>query len=71
LEAAGIGCGVHYQLPVHLQPAYRQLGYAPGSLPVSEAVAARCLSVPMFPDLSEAQVDEVAAVVRAHAKAGG
>ncbi len=70
LEAAGIGCGVHYQLPVHLQPAYRELGYEPGSLPVSESVAARCLSLPMFPDLTEAQVDQVVAVVERHARAG-
>jgi dTDP-4-amino-4,6-dideoxygalactose transaminase len=63
LQAAGVGCDVHYPLPTHLQPAYAELGYGPGSLPQSEALAGRILSLPMFPELSRAEVERVAAAV--------
>jgi dTDP-4-amino-4,6-dideoxygalactose transaminase len=59
LERQGIGAGVHYPVPLHLQPAYRDLGYRAGDLPVTEAVAASCLSLPLYPELSEAQQDRV------------
>lgn len=48
-----IGTGVHYPVPVHLQPAYAHLGYGPGSLPNTEAAAQSVLSLPMYPDLPE------------------
>jgi dTDP-4-amino-4,6-dideoxygalactose transaminase len=67
----GIGCGIHYAVPLHLQPAYKDLGYKQGDFPVSETVTSRCVSLPMFPDLTEAQVDRVVKVVREHVKAGG
>jgi dTDP-4-amino-4,6-dideoxygalactose transaminase len=60
-----IGTGVHYPIPVHLQPAYADLGYRQGAFPVSEAVASEVLSLPMFPELSDAQIDEIAGVLRA------
>lgn len=63
LLAAGIGCDVHYPEPAHLQPAYADLGYASGSLPLTEALAGRILSLPMFPELSRSEVERVAAVV--------
>jgi len=63
LMAAGIQSGVHYPTPVHLQPAYADLGYESGSFPVSEALARETLSLPMFPELTEAQVDEVCAAL--------
>jgi dTDP-4-amino-4,6-dideoxygalactose transaminase len=59
LEARGIGCGVHYPVPVHLQQAYASLGHQPGAFPVSEQLAKEFLSLPMFPELSEAQIDYV------------
>jgi dTDP-4-amino-4,6-dideoxygalactose transaminase len=65
LLAAGVGCDVHYPLPTHLQPAYRDLGYQPGDLPVSEALAGQILSLPLYPELSRAEVEAVAAAVRA------
>lgn len=65
LTARGIGVGIHYPVPVHLQPAYTHLGYGPGRLPATEAAAAAILSLPMYPDLSEASVDVVAAAIRA------
>jgi dTDP-4-amino-4,6-dideoxygalactose transaminase len=59
LNAAGIGTGIHYPVPLHLQAAYQHLGYAQGSFPVSERVAAEILSLPMFPQLREAQIKRV------------
>jgi dTDP-4-amino-4,6-dideoxygalactose transaminase len=64
LNRAGIGAGVHYPVPLHLQPAYRDLGYAPGALPVTEAVAATCLSLPLYPEMTDAQQDRVVDAVR-------
>jgi dTDP-4-amino-4,6-dideoxygalactose transaminase len=64
LQARGIGAGVHYPVPLHLQPAYADLGYAPGSLPVTEEVANTCLSLPLYPEMSDAQQDRVVDAVR-------
>jgi dTDP-4-amino-4,6-dideoxygalactose transaminase len=64
LAAEGIGTGLHYPRPLHLQQAYAALGYREGSLPVTERAAAQCLSLPMFPELTEAQVERVADAVR-------
>lgn len=64
LRARGIGTGIHYPVPIHRQPAYARLGYGPDSLPATEGAAAEILSLPMYPDLSEAAVDEVAAAIR-------
>ena len=60
--------GIHYPIPVHLQPAYADLGYRTGDFPESEAAANEVLSLPMFPEMTPAQVDEVvAAAVRQEA----
>jgi dTDP-4-amino-4,6-dideoxygalactose transaminase len=59
LTQAGIGTGIHYPIPVHLQEAYAWLGYAPGDLPVTERVAAEVLSLPMYPQLTCEQQDRV------------
>ena len=61
---AGVQAGVHFPLPLHLQPAWRHLGYARGDLPVTEAWAAECLSLPIFPELDQARQDHVVATVR-------
>ena len=63
LTAAGVQSGVHYPIPIHLQPAYASLGYKPGSLPVTEQLAERVLSLPMFPELTEEQIDRVSDAV--------
>jgi dTDP-4-amino-4,6-dideoxygalactose transaminase len=60
LAARGIGTGIHYPLPIHLQPAHRQLGYQSGSLPVTEQLAHEILSLPMFPELGEEKASYVA-----------
>ncbi len=53
LNADGVAAGIHYPTPAHRQPAFSALGYADGSLPVSEHLAARCLSLPIFPGITE------------------
>jgi len=65
LHARGIGSGLHYPVPLHLQPAYASAACPPGSLPVTEAAAAHALSLPMFPELTDDEVRAVAAAVRA------
>ena len=60
LTEAGVQTGVHYPIPVHLQPAYRDLGYAVGDFPVCEEASRDVLSLPMFPELTDAQIAEVA-----------
>ena len=65
LTDAGVQTGVHYPIPVHLQPAYRDLGYRAGDFPVAEALAAEVLSLPMYPELTPAQIAEVASALRA------
>jgi dTDP-4-amino-4,6-dideoxygalactose transaminase len=57
--APDIGTNIHYPTPVHLQPAYADLGYSRGDFPVSEALADETLSLPMFPGLTNEQVDTV------------
>jgi dTDP-4-amino-4,6-dideoxygalactose transaminase len=63
LGERGIGTGIHYPIPIHLQPAYRDLGYVKGDFPVAEQTAGRILSLPMYPELQRAAVEEVAAAV--------
>jgi len=63
LEARGVQSGVHYPTPVHLQPAYAHLGIAAGTLPESERAAATEISLPMFAELTDAQVDHVVEAV--------
>ena len=65
LGEAGVQTGVHYPIPVHLQPAYRDLGYTAGDFPVSEHVAGEVLSLPMFPELTAAQIGTVAGLLKA------
>lgn len=63
LAAAGIAAQIHYPTPLHLQKAYADLGYREGDLPVSEAVAAQIISLPMYPGLAACQQRRVAARV--------
>lgn len=63
LGAQGIQTGIHYPIPVHLLPAYSDLGYARGAFPVSEQIADEEVSLPMFPELTEAQVESVGRAV--------
>lgn len=60
LEARGIQTGLHYPIPVHLQPAYRSLGHEAGDFPVSERIGRECFTLPLFPEMTEEQQDAVA-----------
>jgi dTDP-4-amino-4,6-dideoxygalactose transaminase len=60
LSEAGIGTGIHYPIPLHLQNAYRALGYRNGDFPISERAAAQILSLPMYPGLEPVQQERVA-----------
>ncbi|HIC86390.1 MAG TPA: DegT/DnrJ/EryC1/StrS family aminotransferase, partial [Desulfobacterales bacterium] len=64
LSEKGIGTGLHYPVPLHLQKAYKHLGYGEGAFPVAEGAARRLLSLPMFPELSREQVEYVAESIR-------
>jgi dTDP-4-amino-4,6-dideoxygalactose transaminase len=64
LHALGIHAGVHYPVPVHLQPAFRAYGYAPGDFPVAEAAAERILSLPLYPHITPEQQAAVADALR-------
>lgn len=64
LQQAGIGCGLHYPTPIHLQPAAAELGYRAGDFPVTERLAGQILSLPLFAEITRTQVAEVAAVIR-------
>lgn len=65
LGEQGIGTGIHYPIPLHLQEAYKGHGYAKGDLPVTEKVAAEIVSLPMFPQLTAEQQSRVVAGVKA------
>jgi len=73
LKDAGIGTGIHYPIPLHLQKAYRERNYAVGDFPVTEKAAAAIVSLPMFPNLTPSQqahvVEKVASFVKA--RSGG
>ncbi len=63
LLAKGIQTGIHYAAPVHLQPAYANLGYARHALPQSEKAANEVLSLPLYPEMTDDQISTVAQAV--------
>lgn len=64
LKECGVATGIHYPTPVPFQPAYSHLGYQRGDFPIAERVMARCLSLPIFPEMTEEQVEYVADSVK-------
>ncbi len=64
LQQSGIGCGIHYPVPIHLQEGFRHLGGHAGDFPVAEQTARELLSLPMFPDLTPEQIQLVANCVK-------
>jgi dTDP-4-amino-4,6-dideoxygalactose transaminase len=64
LAEAGIDAGIHYPVPLHLQPAYRHLEIKRGAFPVTEQAAERVLSLPMYAEMSEAMVEQVAVTLK-------
>jgi dTDP-4-amino-4,6-dideoxygalactose transaminase len=63
LEAHKVGCALHYPLPLHLQKAYANLGHKPGAFPIAEKAARECLSLPIYPELTDLQVKRVSEVI--------
>jgi dTDP-4-amino-4,6-dideoxygalactose transaminase len=64
LGEQGIGTGIHYPVPLHMQKAYAHLGYKVGDFPVTEKVAPEIVSLPMFPQMTKQQVEHVASVLK-------
>jgi len=71
LAHANIESGIHYPTPIHMQPAYRDLNLAPGRFPMTERAAARILSLPIFPEITEEQITRVCAVLKEHMESLG
>ena len=69
LQGKGVGCLVHYPVPIHMQKAYAGSGWAKGAFPVTEQLAGQILSLPMFPEISSDQVDYVCGCIREFFKA--
>ena len=63
VQDQGIGCGIHYPVPIHLQTAYQHLAYQKNTFPVSERTSAEFISLPMYPELSEHQIERVVEAV--------
>jgi dTDP-4-amino-4,6-dideoxygalactose transaminase len=70
LERRGVGTGIYYPVPLHLQECFTSLGYGRGDLPVSERLAGEVLSLPIYPELTRAQIEEVAGGIRAFFEGG-
>jgi dTDP-4-amino-4,6-dideoxygalactose transaminase len=64
LEANAVGCALHYPLPLHLQKCYASLGHQAGDFPNAEKAGRECLSLPIFPELTDAQIQRVAEVIK-------
>jgi len=73
LTSKGISASIHYPIPIHLQPAYQDLGYKRGDFPITEAAARRILSLPMYAELRTDQIEFISEAIRAFlsAKQGG
>jgi dTDP-4-amino-4,6-dideoxygalactose transaminase len=63
LQDAGVSTIIYYPIPIHRQPAYAELGYGPGSLPITERLCSEVLSLPIFPELTDAQQQRVIEVL--------
>ena len=63
LSQANIATGLHYPIPLHLQPAYAYLGYRSDDFPVAEAAAKECLSLPLFPEIRQTELERVCRII--------
>jgi dTDP-4-amino-4,6-dideoxygalactose transaminase len=65
LEKGGIGTGLHYPFPIHLQPPFESMGFTRGDLPATDELARKCVSLPIYPHLTESQIARVASAIAA------
>jgi dTDP-4-amino-4,6-dideoxygalactose transaminase len=63
LKARGVQTGLHYPLPLHLQPAFREHGWSAGSFPHAEMACREVLSLPMFPEITAEEIETVAKAI--------
>lgn len=68
LNKNGISTGLHYPIPIHLQEAYKTLGYSKGDFPVAEKMASEILSLPMFPELKESEIEYITEHIKKYFK---
>jgi len=68
LQENEVGCGLHYKIPLHLQPALKHLGYKKGDFPITENVMNEIISLPMFPELTEEQINYVVEKIKEYIK---
>jgi len=66
LSSKGVSTGIHYPIPVHLQKAYKHLEYKEGDFPITEKYAKEILSLPMFPELTDEEIEVVVGLIRSH-----
>jgi dTDP-4-amino-4,6-dideoxygalactose transaminase len=65
LHSQGIATGIHYPIPLHQQPVYARLGHAPSDFPITARLGPSILSLPMFPEITAEQIEQVVAALRA------
>ncbi|MCX6760262.1 MAG: DegT/DnrJ/EryC1/StrS family aminotransferase [Candidatus Nealsonbacteria bacterium] len=68
LKKAGISSGIHYPIPLHIQPAYKYLGYKKGDFPIAEKAANEILSIPVYPELTDFQIKFIADLIKKRLK---
>lgn len=68
LKSKGIAIGIHYPIPLHLQPAYSYLGYKEGDFPITEKASKEILSLPMFAELGDEQIEEIVEIIKNYEK---
>jgi dTDP-4-amino-4,6-dideoxygalactose transaminase len=71
LDARGIGAGVHYPFALHELKAFASLDYPPGTFPIAEDWARRCLSLPIYPELASSDLDRCIAALKSAVAEGG
>ena len=66
LEKHGVSCGLYYPLPLHLQQAYKSLGYGKGDFPEAEKASGELLGIPLYPELTITEIEQITSLVRSH-----